>query len=244
MTPRNRRLVALAFGFLLGTGLLGQATGTLPISYAQTGGAPIKIMPLGDSITEGSPAGGYRRGLYDLLTQDHVNFAFVGSEKLGKFPNPEHEGHGSFATIGIRIGLRTRDWLETATPDLILLHIGTVDIRVGADGPTMSTRLSALLDDIMTRLPNAHIIVAQILPLGDPKLEAVVKEFNAAIPGIARSRDTRVSVVNMHDSFSTAEDLYDGIHPNDRGNEKMARVWEPAILAVLGEHPGSTGSRQ
>jgi lysophospholipase L1-like esterase len=244
MTLKNCRLLALAVGFLLGVTLLGPETGTFETSHAQTGGAPVKIMPLGDSITEGSPAGGYRAVLYDLLTRDHINFVFVGSEKLGKFPNPEHEGHGSFATIGIRIGLRTRDWLESATPDLILLHIGTVDIRVGVDGPTVSTRLSRLLDDIMSRLPNAHIIVAQILPLGDPKLEAVVKQYNAAIPGIASAKGSRMSVVNMHDSFSAADHLYDGIHPNDRGNEKMARVWEPAILTVLNEHSGSTIPQQ
>ena len=235
MTPKNCRPLVLTIGLLLCVGLLGGGTCTFAVLHAQTGGTPVKIMPFGDSITEGWSMGSYRAVLYDLLTRDHVNFLFVGSEKLGNFPNAEHEGHGSFSTIGIRIGLRTRDWLETATPDVILLHIGTVDIRIGADGPTISTRLSSLLDDIMTRLPNAHIIVAQILPLGDPKLEAVVKQYDAAIPGIATSKGPRVSVVNMHDAFSAADDFYDGIHPNPRGYGKMARIWEPAVLAVLNE---------
>ena len=244
MAPKNCRFLVLTAGLLLGAGLLGRETGTFPTLHAQTGGTPVKIMPLGDSITEGWSAGSYRAVLYDLLTGDHINFQFVGSEKLGNFPNPDHEGHGSFSTIGIRIGLRTRDWLESATPDVILLHIGTVDIRIGADGPTISARLSGLLDDIKTRLPDAHIIVAQILPLGEPKLEAVVKQYDAAIPGIASTKGPRVSVVNMHDSFSAADDLYDGIHPNPRGYDKMAHLWEPAILAVLNEPSGDTAPQQ
>jgi hypothetical protein len=56
-----------------------------------------KIMPLGDSITDGvgssSGAGGYRDDLYQLLTNNGVSFDFVGSINDGVSPDPDHEGH-------------------------------------------------------------------------------------------------------------------------------------------------------
>jgi hypothetical protein len=56
MTPRYNALT-LVFGFVLFTGFVtAQPT-------------PVRIMPLGDSITHGTPvAGGYRLPLYHMLT--------------------------------------------------------------------------------------------------------------------------------------------------------------------------------
>src|SRR5215469_12372235 len=61
-----------------------------PAAHAQD---PIKIMPLGDSITVDDRSGGYRHLLYDLLTQDGISFKFVGSAKSGDVPDAHHEGH-------------------------------------------------------------------------------------------------------------------------------------------------------
>lgn len=58
----------------------------------------IKIMPLGDSITFGSPDrsyGGYRHLLGTLLTNDGYIIDLVGSRQSGNdvIPHPDNEGH-------------------------------------------------------------------------------------------------------------------------------------------------------
>ncbi|RKY75945.1 SGNH hydrolase, partial [candidate division KSB1 bacterium] len=68
----------LVFGVLLGSyhPLLGQW----------------KIMPLGDSITYGDSTGGFRDDLHTLLSDEGVDFDFVGSLQSGTLPDRDNEG--------------------------------------------------------------------------------------------------------------------------------------------------------
>ena len=68
-------------------------------SHAQT--PPIRIMPLGDSITDGSgAAGGYRLPLYIALTNAGYNVDLVGTATDNSAPGlgteVNHEGHGGW----------------------------------------------------------------------------------------------------------------------------------------------------
>jgi GDSL-like Lipase/Acylhydrolase family len=201
----------------------------LPITFAQ---ARLKIMPLGDSITAGDRDGGYRHLLYDLLNQDGIRFEFVGSLKGGDAPDPHHEGHSGWRIDQIEDGI-AGGWVETYKPDLVLLHIGTNDIWQNRDLVNAPARLSALVDDILSRSPNTLIVVSQILPMtNDPNFEIEVMKYNAAIVDLVRSKSSAVCMVDMHALFS-AGDLVDGVHPTKSGYAKMAGVWEPAIRAIM-----------
>jgi lysophospholipase L1-like esterase len=214
--------------FLLALACLDLFPRLLPAAYAQ---APLKIMPLGDSITAGDRNGGYRRLLYELLSQDGISFEFVGSLKSGDVPDAHHEGHSGWRIDQIEDGI-ARGWLETYKPDLVLLHIGTNDVWQHKSA-SASVRLSQLIDDILSRSPTTQIIVAQILPMtNDANSEAEVMKYSAAIPDILTSKTSPVCMVNMHESFS-AGDLVHGVHPNKSGYDKMARIWEPAIRAMV-----------
>src|SRR6478736_2531080 len=64
---------------------------------------PLRIMPLGDSITTGNDnfnqtPGGYRTTLFNLLSGAGYDFDFVGSlsDNPGPIPDNDHEGHGGF----------------------------------------------------------------------------------------------------------------------------------------------------
>ena len=194
----------------------------------------VKIMPLGDSITfgEGDPKrGGYRTVLSTLLAEDGYMIDFVGSQRSGEevLADPDNEGHPGWRITNIRKAIASEGWLETYQPDIILLHIGSNDLRYG-NGLYAPDNLSALLDDILARLPNVHVIVAQIIPT---RWGAEVSQriYNDAIPDIAASRGARVSVVDMREIMAKS-DFVTLYHPNINGYEKMARAWESAILAL------------
>jgi lysophospholipase L1-like esterase len=193
------------------------------IAYIAGFSQKIKIMPLGDSITFGSPEpgyGGYRHLLGTLLINDGYTIDFVGSRQ-------NNEGHPGWTIPQIKNGIDSRGWLETYQPDIILLHIGTNDIRQG-NAASAPADLSALLDDILTRLPQTHVIVAQIVPFRRGPAPA----HQSAILGIVASKGPRVSLVDMQNILSPS-DYEEGIHPNAGGYDKMAHAWEPAIRAVL-----------
>jgi lysophospholipase L1-like esterase len=106
--------------------LAGDGTG-IPL------GSTIKIMPLGDSITQGQNTsyGSYRKQLYSLLTARGVAVDFVGPLSDGTFADPDHAG---FTGEGINSiwGRVLAGILTTYTPDLILLLIGTNDVWHGS----------------------------------------------------------------------------------------------------------------
>jgi lysophospholipase L1-like esterase len=196
----------------------------------------LTIMPLGDSITWGTPApryGGYRHLLGTLLAHDGYSVEFVGSGQsgLGAIPSPNNEGHPGWTIRRLMKGIDSAGWLETYRPDIVLLHIGTNDLRPRVGGAAAAPdNLSALLDDILRRLPRAHVIVAQIIPFR-PGPDPDHQSYNAAIPGIVASKGARVSVVDMQNVLSPS-DYADGLHPKAVGYDKMARAWEPAIRAA------------
>ncbi len=194
----------------------------------------LKIMPLGDSITygDGDPRhGGYRNLLGTLLASDGYLIDFVGSQQSGEdvLSDPDNEGHPGWRIPNIKQGIDSDGWLETYQPDIILLHIGSNDLRYGNEAYAPDN-LSALLDDILMRLPDTHIIVAQIIPTRWGS-DSGHRLYNDAIPDIVTSKGPHASIVDMRIILSK-NDFLTLYHPNAGGYDKMAYAWESAILAL------------
>ncbi|MFD0200452.1 MULTISPECIES: GDSL-type esterase/lipase family protein [Saccharothrix] len=209
------------------------AAAVLAVGTAQADSG-VKVMPLGDSITDGfNVPGGYRVDLWQKLVASGRTVDFVGSMTNGPsgLGDRDHEGHSGW-TIA-QIDSNVTNWLRTYTPRTILLHIGTNDIY-GSDPAGAPQRLSALVDRITTLAPNADLFVATITPLSFS--DATVRSFNATIPPMVQSKvnaGKKVHLVDMYRALTTA-DLADGVHPNATGYSKMATAWYNALLSVPG----------
>jgi len=213
----------------------------------------IRIMPLGDSITQGlnTSYGSYRRLLYSLLIANGVNVEFVGDLSDGTFPSPMHEGLTGYYIDGIRGQVTFNSIIERNNPSIILLLIGTNDIWHGpTDTPTETpsdalTLLGLLLSgDITTHGPNVKVIVASIPPIASfvagPTVSSNVNVYNAGIPAAVAAAGANFSFVDVNAALTTS-DLVDGVHPTDAGNDKIAPVWLAGILAVLLGNCGGGG---
>lgn len=228
-------------GLIAALGVIGamMMTPIAPARAESNGG--VRVMPLGDSITEGTATpGGYRIGLWQRLAGGGYTTDFVGSQfnGPGSLGDHDHEGHPGWRIDEIDANIV--GWLNAHQPKTVLLHIGTNDILQNFNVSTAPNRLSALIDRITTTAPNAEVFVAQITPLGWPEGDATVNSFNAAIPGIVQSKvnaGKKVHLVDMHSAL-TAADLDDGVHPTAGGYDKMAAVWYRALQSV----PGSAGT--
>jgi lysophospholipase L1-like esterase len=220
-----RRIAGIALALVVAAGAIGDAAPIEP-------GKPVRIMPLGDSITFGTPDlgyGGYRRLLGTLLAADGYMIDFVGSRRSGYIAHPNNEGHVGGTIRQLKNGIDSNRWLETYRPDLVLLHIGTNDMFQGKTAAAAGN-LVELLDDILMRLPDARVIVAQIIRYRQPGGHDHMA-FNAAIAGIVASKAPRAFAVDMQELLEPS-DYADDLHPNALGYDKMARAWEAAIRAV------------
>ncbi|TDC43991.1 RICIN domain-containing protein [Micromonospora sp. KC213] len=222
---------------------LGAVTGSDVASAESNGGT--RVMPLGDSITEGTQVpGGYRIGLWRRVTNDRYTVDFVGSQfnGPGNLGDHDHEGHPGWRID--QIDARINGWLTTYQPRTVLLHIGTNDVLQNYDLPGAPRRLSTLIDRITNTVPGADVFVAQIIPLANAGQNNAARTFNAAIPGIVRDKvaaGKRVHLVDMHSALTTA-DLIDGVHPTAGGYDKMAATWYAALRSVAGSI-GSPGGQ-
>jgi lysophospholipase L1-like esterase len=222
-------------GGALGTGgtSAGGTTGFDPCPAS----GQCKIMPLGDSITDGTGfSGGYRVELFAKAIADKKNITFVGSLSNGPntvsgvtFPK-SHEGHFGW-TIGQVDDLIPDPALNVA-PHIVLLHLGTNDINqdIASAAPD---RLGSLIDQIVTDLPAALVVVAKIIP--EPSKASAISTYNAAIPGVVQPRASAGKHVILVDQFTgfPSSELGDGVHPNQAGYARMAGVWYEAIKSYL-----------
>jgi lysophospholipase L1-like esterase len=207
--------------------------------------APVRIMPLGDSITAGP--GCWRAMLWhQLQTAGYTNIDFVGGVSDGGGCNPgysydwDHEGHGGYAATGIADNNQLPPWLDAAKPDIVLVHLGTNDMW--GHYISTQTKLAAftkLVGQMRTNNPRIKIIVAQIIPMSAAACStcpADVAEFDNAIPAWAAGLTTAQSpivVVDQWTGFDAVADTVDGVHPNNGGFQKMANRWYPALAHVL-----------
>ncbi|XVQ89400.1 lectin [Microbispora siamensis] len=229
-------VVAVA-GTLMGTGA----------ALAESNGG-VRVMPLGDSITEGTQVpGGYRIGLWQRLAAGRYTIDFVGSQYNGpaSLGDHDHEGHPGWRID--QIDANITGWLRTSAPRTVLLHIGTNDVLQNYNLSGAPQRLSTLIDHITAAAPNTEVFVATIIPLSNSGQEAAARTFNAAVPGIVQSKvnsGKHVHLVDMHSKLTTA-DLIDGIHPTATGYDKMAAAWYAALQSVPGsieQGPGTSPS--
>jgi lysophospholipase L1-like esterase len=198
---------------------------------------PVKIMPLGDSITLGAgstSSNGYRKPLYLNLTAAGYNFNFVGSQTGGDFADPEHEGHSGWHadTTGNNDILGQIYNLLVANPtDIILLHIGTNDI---SDGGQDANEVSDILDEIDRFSTDIKVILALIINRQIHSPETT--QFNIDVNNMAQNRIATgddIIVVNMESALNYTTDMTDNMHPNDAGYVKMAEVWYKALVVCL-----------
>ena len=195
MTGRRRWFAAMVVAAVAAA---TWAIGTGTASAESNGG--VRVMPLGDSITEGTQVpGGYRIGLWQRFSSAGYRVDFVGSQFNGPatLGDHDHEGHPGWRIDQIDASIVA--WLQAYNPHTVLLHIGTNDILQNYNVSTAPSRLSTLIDHITATVPSAEVFVAQIIPLANSAQESLVRTFNAAIPGIVASKVSAGKHVHLVD---------------------------------------------
>ena len=203
--------------------------------------APLRIMPLGDSITVGvgSPGkNGYRMDLQRRLRAAGVTTDFVGSQSDGDNGDLDHEGRGGWTIDQIAAQVDRR--LAETSPDIVLLHAGTNNITRSEDPAAVADKLSALIDRVRVQVPGAHVFVARIVGTAVSSEVAANRAYNALVPGVVGAKGAQVHLVDQ--SSVTGLDIYDRHHPNEFGYRKMAHNWYEAMRGTLYPQWPGTGN--
>jgi lysophospholipase L1-like esterase len=195
-------------------------------------------MPLGDSITESSKGrNSYRYYLWHLLIDNGFHVDFVGSQRgVGGGPpansdfDMDHEGHAGWRADEILNHIH--DWATAASPDVVLLHIGTNDVCQRQSVPSTVSDISGIIDVLRTVNPRIRILLAQLINSSNCPPAAL----DARLPALVADKNSQVSPIVLVDQFSgfdPATMTYDGTHPNAAGDSRMADRWFEQLAPVL-----------
>lgn len=215
----------------------------------------IKLMPFGDSITEGfTYKGAYRESLANKLEENGLSqyVDFVGRKKGGDCYDNEHCGYtgysiepleGTSVTGDYRSGLSelVEKFVPKYEPDVIMLQIGTNDILSLNELDTAGDRLEKLVDDILSRLPEDGMLFLATIPCMDATnntyisaehftvefMDQCVDEYNEKVKAIVEKKKSEGKNIELADVHSviTKEDLQDGVHPTRDGYAKLGEFW-------------------
>ena len=227
--PRNHQRVLFSLILL---GALMSARGELVLANFSAAN-PIKIMAVGDSITDdGVFNGAWRLYLQPLLEANGYPFTFVGrnqSMPSGNFTKTNHEGYSGaviappgvlnyavhgYAGTNVYLQKIVADALTNATPDLVLVMIGVNDIGRGRDPYQVATNdMPNLLDLVFSNAPNANVILAKVTSLYGASLPALttpptatnISTYNAALQAMVNQRRALGQKVSLADMFSVVD---------------------------------------
>jgi hypothetical protein len=224
--------------------------------------APVRVMPLGDSITAGKSSGvddvtqqiSYRKALWDSLLAASRSVDFVGSLINGEFYSgfdANHEGHSGWRDDQIALNIYDNggaNWLSNTPAEVVLLHIGTNALNASP------TDVESILNEIdqyeAANSTTVIVILARIINM--VPVNATVTQFNDNVETMALTRITngdKIILVDMEDgaglvySFQPAGDMWDSLHPFASGYTKMSNVWLSALNSILPSCPAGQSAR-
>jgi lysophospholipase L1-like esterase len=202
----------------------------------------VKIMPLGDSITE-AEAGRqtYRYYLWHLIQGAEYSVDFVGSKHGAHEGDPantdfdmDHEGYWGLRTDQVLRRL-SEGAAAAASPDMALIHLGHNDLCQGQDVDGTVAEIGAVIDVLRAANPSVAVVLAENIPSTFP-CHALMPAFVEELPALATAKSTPQSpvvLVDQRTGFDPATMTYDGEHPNEVGSSLMADRWFDALKPLL-----------
>lgn len=215
---------------------------------------PLKIMPAGDSITEGYEACSYRKPLVESLAS--CNIEMRGDQNGAYYPgntclteNTTHMGFGGWETQDFLATNNSGEsklegYISDHQPDVVLLHIGSNDMYLSSAPGTYNTvtlngsgtigNINTMINQIYARQPNAAVLVANLIPwYGEAYvtegLDLLRVEIEKMVGARAAAGDA-IALVDVNTGF-TSSMAHDGVHPNAIGENHIAARFKNALQA-------------
>ena len=239
------------------------ATATVSLMTLNLTAAPLRIVCIGDSITQGrgdhsnggtkwTPTFSYRYPLWKLLVDSGAEVDFVGSLNGGFEGDPDwanykgrafdrdHEGHWGWKTVAVAAKLP--EWIEGYTPDVALILLGSNDVNgktpeeKNASVDRVRTAMTDIFSILRKKNPKVVILLGQCFQEWEP-----FPAMRAAMTELTKTQATAKSPIVVVDHSSgwvsdpkkTGTHTVDWVHPNLAGDEKLARNWFVALKPFL-----------
>ena len=232
----------------------------------------VRIMCIGDSITDGYGVGGsYRKFLYHNLTEAGYSIDMVGAKGGGWTPtytdevtgesfsyDDENTGYSGYAIkaydgrSGIYETLQETDCLSQ-DPDVVILQIGTNDVIDCHELDAAGERLTILIDYILGEISSDAVLYVTTIPDLDPNRSDVYSWFG----NYRHSADWQTtysdeeveaavqqSVTQYNNTVRETVTALSASHSNLRFGDVHSAITDVTTQLGDGVHPNNTGYKQ
>ncbi len=215
------------------------AAGFVIKEYKFGKGESIKILCMGDSITESS-FGSYPKYLKTLFKENGINADVISAARPGNTS-------GEYLSF-----LRKSNILEKSDPYIVLIMLGTNDVRIDSDRTDKrrflenmkkiirkikryeKERKKRVLIFLMTPPPIFNI---DIRTFNESSKKRIREEIVPIIKSIAKKN--KLGLIDIHSYFLKRKELLPGIHPSKDGYYRMAKFIYRTIVPYIKGLPPS-----
>lgn len=207
---------------------------------SQKGMAPIRILPIGDSITQGHvkhPS--YLEYLWHELQVQGIEARFVG-QRTGPHNDrwwwrlwrntpfeQRHEGYWGWRSDQVASVLK-----DQYAADVALILLGSNDLLQAVPAATIEANLSALVQKLHKQHPKMAFVISE-LPRANWPEAANIDAFNReTLPPLVaqwQSQGLPIVLMRLGDAFDPTVHSYDGLHPNPTGAQRIAKGFVEAM---------------
>lgn len=208
-------------------------------------------MPVGDSMTIGS-AGDYtwrhrlwqhlcathegpftfvgpRETLYDKATDTATSYAYADPD----FPRAHLAGWGEgWAHMTPLVGHAVRE----CRPDVLLVSLGLIDLGFYTNAEQTAENVRRFVAQAREANARVRMVLLPVIPNiraeADDTFAAQVTRFNELLEKTVADLDERTSsllLASIPQAYDFHTDTYDGTHPNESGERKLAEAFAEAM---------------
>ena len=237
-----------------GLGAAGEEADGPPESVPGPPDGELRVMPVGDALTQGSSGDHtWRYHLWSHLEESGVDFSFVGPHD-GMY-SLEEEAHGDHSYAepdfdtdhAARWGQSVDDMAdgiaEVASehePHYLLVMAGSEDLLSGDDPDQVLEGIGETVSTVRVALEKARFVVGELPHVegtgDDEAVNARIDRFNMGLVDLAdqlSSGASPVVVAQVAQDYVPEYDSWDEVHPNTRGEVKIAAAFADALAEPL-----------
>ncbi|MGF7239408.1 MAG: GDSL-type esterase/lipase family protein [Frankia sp.] len=221
---------------------------------APAAATPVKIMVVGDSISQGH-TGDYtwRYRFWQHLKADQVSFDLVGPKttvwdatnaagtNLYLDPNFDQDHDAVWGEPVIKEKDTIAAEMAQANPDVLLVDLGVNDMSWGyTDAAGTAANMATFIANARSTNPTIKIVLSELTPRGSTSSgasNAIIADYNSRLLDLANQLSTTQSpvvIANPTVGFTPDTDTYDGTHPTPSGEYKIAAAFSDALANDFG----------
>lgn len=194
-----------------------------------------KIMPLGDSITNGNyidTYNGYRLHLWNNLKAEGINIDYVGYWSKGdsSLLDKDLSALGGWciqsakpSCYGYPLYPYTVDWITQYQPDIVIMEGGTNDLKFQTV-ETVKQSMRDWVELIFQTKPDVKIIL-----VGAPNLQPVYEQWTPTFVAEQQALGKQIKYMKYYGVV----DLKDGTHPSPQGYITFANELTPLVKSFI-----------